>query len=587
MKEITLDCEVYSNYFLVQFKYHKTGKVISVEMYNDSVLNKEVLYGILQKHLTIGFNSLNYDLPIIAYALNGANNKSIKKLSDEIINGGELIWQTLKRYNLEIPNTWQHIDIKDPSPGVMVGLKTYGARLGAKKLQDLPIEPNELINDGQRSLLKSYCENDLDITWLLYENVKHEIDLRAKMSEELGKDIRSFGGAKVAKEYFLKRLGLTKVKPTAYPKGRKIKYIAPSFIKFESKELQQVLHNVQNAEYGVKDSGHIELSLEIGATINFDGTKYKFGIGGLHSQESKQTIEDCENYALNMLDVTSFYPSIILGEKLYPPALGINFLRVYEDVFNTRIAAKKSGDKYTADSLKLVLNSSFGLFGNKFSPLYSPDLLLAVTLTGQLSLFMLIESLYKIGVKTVSANTDGITIYYDRALKTEVDVVCFDWELTTGYGLESEVFKAIYSANVNTYLALQHNGKFKSKGLFADSLLTTNPQFNICVDAVKAFVNGGASLEHTIKSCKDISKFLCVRSVRGGAVWRKDYLGKTVRWYWSTDGEAILYKTNGNKVAKSDCSTPLMELPDHLPANIDYQRYVNEAKNILSSVGYK
>jgi hypothetical protein len=587
MKTITLDCEVYSNYFLAQFKDHASGKTIAIEKYNNSTLDRSALIGILERNVTIGFNSLSYDLPIIAYALTGASNQQIKKLSDEIVMNGDAPWQTLRKYDLEIPMDWEHIDIKDPSPGVMVGLKTYGARLGAKRLQDLPIDPSETINETQRKELKAYCENDLDVTWLLYQNVKHEIDLRAKMSDQLGKDLRSFGGAKVAKEYFLSRLGLKNVKPVTYKKGHKIKYAAPSFIKFESKELQQVLHNVQNADYEIKDTGHIELPKEIGTTITFDGAKYKFGIGGLHSQESAQTVEECENYALDMRDVTSFYPSIILGEKLYPKTLGIKFLNIYDDVFKTRVSAKKSGDKYTADSLKLVLNSSFGLFGNKFSPLYSPDLLLAVTLTGQLSLLMLIEMLKNIGVKTVSANTDGIAIYYPRTLKNEVDTICFDWELTTGYGLETEVYKGIYSASVNTYLGLEPNGKFKAKGLFADSILTTNPQFNVCVDAVKAFIRDGIKLEQTIEACTDVSRFLCVRSVKGGAVWRNQYLGKTVRWYWSTDGESILYKTNGNKVAKSDYSTPLMELPNKLTDNIDYQRYVNEAREILKSIGYR
>ena len=178
-KIVTLDCEVYSNYFLAQFKDHSSGKVVAIEKFNDSSLDTDKLHAIMQRFTTIGFNSLSYDLPVIVYAMMGASNAQIKKLSDEIVTGNDAPWQTLRKYDIELPlKAWDHIDIKDPAPSIMVGLKTYGARLGAPKLQDLPIDPSEIITDDQVLILKAYCENDLNVTWLVYNAVKHEIDLR-------------------------------------------------------------------------------------------------------------------------------------------------------------------------------------------------------------------------------------------------------------------------------------------------------------------------------------------------------------------------------------------------------------------------
>ena len=37
-----------------------------------------------------------------------------------------------------------------------------------------------------------------------------------------------------------------------------------------------------------------------------------------------------------------------------------------------------------ANALKIVVNGSFGKFGSRYSILYSPDLMLQVTITGQL-----------------------------------------------------------------------------------------------------------------------------------------------------------------------------------------------------------
>jgi hypothetical protein len=83
----------------------------------------------------------------------------------------------------------------------------------------------------------------------------------------------------------------------------------------------------------------------------------------------------------------------------------------------------------------------------------------------------------------------------------------------------------------------------------------------------------------------DITDYLTIRNVTGGGQWRGKYLGKTVRWYWSTDGDAIRYIKNGNKVATSDGSKPVMTLRDKLPADLDMDRYVKAAYEALWGLG--
>ena len=83
-------------------------------------------------------------------------------------------------------------------------------------------------------------------------------------------------------------------------------------------------------------------------------------------------------------------------------------------------------------------------------------------------------------------------------------------------------------------------------------------------------------------------------NVQGGGTWRGQYLGKVVRYYWSTDGDEILYKNadprtgNHKRVSKSDGARPLMNLPEDaaLPADIDYDRYVAEARETLMDIGF-
>ena len=246
--------------------------------------------------------------------------------------------------------------------------------------------------------------------------------------------------------------------------------------------------------------------------------------------------------------------------------------------------AKKEKNKIVNESLKIVINGSFGKLGNKYSTLYSPDLMIAVTLTGQLALLMLIENLELNGISVVSANTDGFVSLMNKKDYDLYDSLCFDWELATGFELEETKYKAIYSRDVNNYLAITDDGKTKGKGIFTLDSISKNPAADVCIESVIDYLINGTSIESYIKNCKDLTKFLTVRSVTGGAVYKEEYLGRVVRWIYSTKGDTIKYKKNGNKVPKSDGSRPIMTLGE-FPSDINYPRYIEESISILDDLG--
>ena len=124
----------------------------------------------------------------------------------------------------------------------------------------------------------------------------------------------------------------------------------------------------------------------------------------------------------------------------------------------------------------------------------------------------------------------------------------------------------------------------KGKGAFADPNIMKNPTNEICTTAVKQYLANGTPIEQTINDCDDIRKFINIRSVTGGAVWNDAYLGKAVRFYYSTQGNTIHYKKNGNKVPKSDGAHPLMCLDD-APVGLNKQAYIDEAKSMLIDLG--
>jgi hypothetical protein len=319
---------------------------------------------------------------------------------------------------------------------------------------------------------------------------------------------------------------------------------------------------------------------------------YKMGIGGLHSNEkcavqhARPAVAGSVGVRIVDRDVTSYYPSLIINAGICPPAYGNAFQAVYQDLLHRRVAAKRAGNKVISEALKIVLNGTFGKLGSMYSMMYAPDQMIAVTLTGQLALLMLIESFDLHGFEVVSANTDGVVTLVPDDKRDLFEALIMAWEMTTGFNTEETEYAHLYAKDVNNYIAIKPSGEVKLKGLYAPTGLSKNVTNEICTDAVLAYLVGGRRIEETIYGCVDVRKFLTIRQVKGGAKFGSTYLGKAVRWYYAA-GETghIAYATNGNKVARSDGARPLMELPESVPGDIDYQWYVNEAMSILGDVG--
>lgn len=264
---------------------------------------------------------------------------------------------------------------------------------------------------------------------------------------------------------------------------------------------------------------------------------------------------------------------------------------------------------------KIMLNGVYGKLGSSYSVLYAPHLLIATTLTGQLTLLMLAERAEAQGINVVSGNTDGLLFYCprdkyaglnkDRLNPSPLADVTDTWERLTGFDLEFGEYRAIYNLSVNSYYAIKASGGHKRKGPVGNpwnehpddfdqvrGQLMKNPQMTICSDAALNFIKDGTPIEKTIRECTDIRQFVTVVRASKGATWKGQYLGKTVRFYWATDGEPIIesvpHEKTGNfkKVSKTEGAAECMRLPDVIPSNIDYNRYIEEAQKIIREYGF-
>jgi hypothetical protein len=628
------DVETYVNFWYVAFKCLDNGKFIAFERSPDFDFNPTKLLWTLWRFCIVGFNSSSYDLPMIELAVTGASCEKLKEASDFIIKSGPAHgtkkvtpFDFEKKYGVKI-GKYNHIDLFNVCPvngGVTArpaSLKLYAGRLHCERMQDLPFPENSVLTREDAEIVRPYCCNDLANTELLFNELASELKLRAEMSEEYGLELRSKSDAQVAEAVINKELekvlGYYPKKPTLTDDGP-LYYKVPDFVSFKTVQLQNVLEIVRNAQFWLDGLGSPIMPTELEKLkVTIGKSTYKLGMGGLHSTEKKVAHVAIEDIILADNDVESFYPRTILNQELFPPHLGEAFLTVYNKIVETRIQAKemsakckKEGDRKGAkkwkgisDSLKITINGSFGKLGNKYSTLYAPQLMLQVTITGQLVLLMLIEALEQIGIEVISGNTDGFISKYHKSRHPEVRSVISAWEAHTAYKTEETRYKAVYSRDVNSYIAIKEDGgdieaRFldeklgaKTKGTYCErgsalnSILSKNPEALVCSDAVVKFLVEGISIEKTIKECRDFRRFVCVKNVHGGGEKNGKFLGKVVRWYYpKNEAGYIAYVISGNKVGKTDGARPVMDMPPEFPDDINYDWYINEAIEMLYDCG--
>ncbi|WP_419630417.1 hypothetical protein [Thiolapillus sp.] len=584
------DCESYPNYFLIAARRAGGGPVRTWELRDErvaSIDDRKLAWEFFKSETHIGFNNRNYDDWVIAAYILGYAAEEINKISQEIITGDGVraLWShraLSARYN-EISG--HHIDLMAISP-IFASLKSYGTRLHAPSIQSLPYDPGDVLSVDQMDDVAEYCINDLELTERLYKALLPEIKLREDMQAEYSIRFLHRSDAQMAeaiyRDNFKGRIGKKAVPPH-------VKYQVPPHIKFLSTDLVGLLVRLQDEKFNLARDGKVILPAKTFAKpLAIGGREYAMGVGGLHSTSKKMYIAADERYGIVDADVTSYYPALILNAQLNPPNLPRGeFEAVYRDLVNKRLDAKGRGDMKTSDSLKIVINGTFGKLGSKHSCLYHPEGMLWVTLTGQLSLLMLIERLTEAGHDVISANTDGVMIKYELSKKRSVVDICVDWQVDSRLNLEYKPYSKVLFSNVNNYVAISTNGDVKTTGArYAVESIKYLPHARICKAAVVKYLTDGTPMEVTIGGCADMRGFLLARTVKGGALWGSEKLGGVARWYWgiwSTD--TIVYASSGNRVPSADKACPMMTIDDNALQNVDVDRYIDHAYELLSDGG--
>lgn len=593
------DIECYPNYTLLMFRSivsKKTVHFIQSELWlGTEAIDIPKLTYCLMNLCIVNFNGRAYDFVIAALALAGYDSEAMWTATSMLIEQGLRDKEVLKYFKCQPLKGHNQIDLIELTAGGP-GLKVCAGRLHAPKMQDLPFVPGTYLTTDQAAIVFMYCFNDLDNTELLYWSVLPQIEVREATGQKYYLDLRSHSDAQMAEAIIsseLKRItGAKHIARSKVENGAVHKFKVPQFISYRTPLLNNALDLIRNANFVIDENGKVVMPAELSnLTIAMNKSVYQMGIGGLHSQESSVAHVSDDQYVIIDTDATSYYPKLILNAGLMPKNLGHNFLVVYNGIVVDRVNAKRAGDIIVAECLKIVVNGTFGKLGSMWSIVYSPDLMIQVTLTGQLSMLMLAESLELNNFEVTSINTDGIVTKVLRNREHEFHAIVQAWEKTTGFETEETRYAATYSRDINSYIAIyeipQKGKRFKAKGPYGPTAPKKNAINEICVDAITAKILDGTDLMTTIKSCTKVSMFTSMRAVAGGAVKDGEYLGKVIRWYYSTEAQGeIIYAKNGNKVPRTDNAKPLMNLPLSLPTDIDYDWYFKECESILKDIGY-
>lgn len=587
--DCVFDSECFPNYFLAAFKHLATGKIINLIPPFDP---RKLSY-ILHRYTCIGFNSMKYDLPLLWAAYKNQDLSFLKTVSNDLVRG-EWYQEVCKQHGIVIYPT-SNVDLIEVCPN-KGSLKLYAARLHVKRIQELPYHHMDTLSEQQKLIVTDYCIwGDLPATELLYKFNKDRLELRSLLSRKYGENLLSKSDAQMAEAIVIKELTRKtgkRPKKADLTEDYSFSYQPPAYLNFRTPQLQELLASITAHKFLLDDFARIKVPEFLkGNVISIKDFSCTFGIGGLHSKEKTVAYKAENGYFISDNDAASYYPRIISNLGLYPEHLGPIFLDVFNGMTDDRLRAKKLKQFAEDKGLKIAINGISGKYNSEHSVVFSPRCYVQMTLTGQLSILLLIEYLEYAGIKVINANTDGIVVYGNNynLLRQIIEY----WEGLVNFKTEETQYTGYYARDVNAYFAIKETGEVKVKGPYSEvgsqtgTQLDNNPIMLICSDAIKKMLSEGVEIDKTIRECKDVTRFVTVRNVKGGAHKNGIYLGKVVRFYYGK-GElgTINYCETNNKVPMTEGAIPCLDLPDSFPVDIDHQRYIDEARSMLYDVGY-
>lgn len=539
------DIEVYPNAFtltLISAKSKRTTQYEISERKNDIIKIQKALR-LMQKRgdRMVGFNNVSYDYPVLHHLSSLSGDADVSTILASIYHRSTSIidsfstnrWGSRVRPSeIIVPQIDLFLIHHFDNQAKATSLKVLEFNMRSDNIGDLPYEPGTCLQPNEIDVLLAYNKHDVLETYKFYLESQEQIHFRETLTKKYNRNFMNHNDGKLGKDYFIMELE-DKIHPdvcyTYGPRGRKVQQTKRSSIKlkdvifdyihFESPEFNAVKKWLckqritetkgvfkkiafEDAEellpYCIKSKKYIP-----DLNVVHQGFKYVFGTGGIHGSMSSGVICSDDEYVIVDLDVTSYYPSVAITNKIYPAHLGVEFCSIYNDVRTDRVSYKKG----TAENkmLKEALNNVYGDSNSKYSPFHDPKYTMSITVNGQLMLCMLAEQLGKIrDLQMVQINTDGLTVRLRHQDLHRLHTITKAWEELTGLELEEVIYNRMFVRDVNNYIGEYTSGKLKLKGTYNYNVgWHQNHSALVVRKAVEAHLVHSVDVEEFIRGHKD------------------------------------------------------------------------------------
>ncbi|POI16686.1 hypothetical protein C2145_11435 [Bacillus velezensis] len=558
MRKIFYDFEVFkNNWMVVLIDYDtKKGKVIV-----DDVDELKRFYKMFKDDIWIGYNSRMYDQYILKGILLGMNPYYI---SSRIIN------DNVKGFNVVREGYKIPLNNFDITTGFH-SLKQLEGFMGSRiKESSVPFDISRALTEKEIKEVVEYCFHDVKQTIEVFDNKKEEFESQLALIEAFDLEMSMFTKTKAQLSAFI--LGAEK----QGNRGDEFELRFPNTLKIEKyKHIVDWYRNPENLDY------------KKNLKVDVAGVPHIFAWGGLHGALPKYKDEGI----ILCCDVASLYPSIMI-EYDYISRNVKNPLK-YTEIRDTRLELKRKKDPKQAP-YKIVLNSTYGAMKDQYNPLYDPLMANNVCLAGQLLLLDLIEKIEPY-CKLIQSNTDGLFMKVEK--ESDIDLikeVAKEWETRTRLDLEWDVYEKIYQKDVNNYIIIDKDQKYKSKGAYVKKLNNLDYDLPIVNKAMIEYFTKDIPVEKTINECDQLREFQKISKVSNKymyALYGEERLPeKVLRVFASNDVDAKgVFKVKTEERIEKIGNTPPrcfinndnvidLKVPDYL----DKEYYIEIAKKRIN-----
>ncbi|MEA3353674.1 MAG: hypothetical protein U9Q33_07665 [Campylobacterota bacterium] len=617
-KYYAYDIETFPNVFSCVIQNIDTGDVRVFEVSsskNDAIKFYKTLQWLsTSKKILVGYNNLGFDYPVLKYFIS---------LYSQNLDGETLANKLYKYANdlikdrSTVSNIKSHIHISQldlmklhhfDNKAKMVSLKILEFNMRSQNIEDLPFKPGTTIEENQIDTLIKYNIHDVNETVKFFHYSRDAIKFREELSIKYKENMLNYSDMKIGKQFFIRNLEEKLGKDICFKDGKPRQTIR-NYIDFSKIIFDCVQFKTQKfielKEYLLKQYTNDMKSVFKNLEVRYKDFVFYLGTGGLHGSVESCYYEADDEYLIYDVDVASYYPSIVVQNKLHPEHLGEQFAHIYNEIRELRFSYPKGTPENKM--LKLALNAAgFGDTNNQYSLFYDSQMTITITTNGQLMLCMLAESLMVDieSLRLIQANTDGLTVRFKKESQVKFFSLLKQWEDATGMELEKIQYDSMWIRDVNNYIAKTIEGKVKKIGAYKDKLeWYQNHSALVVPKAVEAYLIDGISLEEFINNHSEPYDFmisfkaprdskLVLESIVG---LKKEYesLQNTVRYYISKDGKAlkkVMPPIKGNDQERiiginvgyyidicNDASKFTFE-------NLNYEWYIKEAQKLIDPI---